>query len=43
MLAMLESGLDVRKVITRRMPAADYAKAFELAAGGEKGKIVLEW
>jgi threonine 3-dehydrogenase len=43
MLAMLESGLDVRKVITRRMPAADYAEAFELAAGGEKGKIVLEW
>jgi threonine 3-dehydrogenase len=43
MLAMLESGLDVRKVITRRMPAADYAEAFRLAAAGEKGKIVLEW
>lgn len=43
MLAMLESGLDVRKVITRRMKAEDYAEAFRLAAGGEKGKIVLEW
>jgi len=43
MLAMLESGLDVRRVITRRMPAADYAEAFRLAAAGEKGKIVLEW
>jgi len=43
MLAMLESGLDVRKVITRRMPADQYAQAFELAANGEKGKIVLEW
>jgi len=43
MLAMLESGLDVRKVITRRMPAADYAEAFRLAVGGEKGKIVLDW
>ena len=43
MLAMLESGLDVRKVITRRMKAEDYAEAFKLAAGGEKGKIVLEW
>jgi threonine 3-dehydrogenase len=43
MLAMLESGLDVRKVITRRMPASDYAEAFRLAAAGEKGKIVLEW
>jgi threonine 3-dehydrogenase len=43
MLAMLESGLDVRKVITRRMKADDYTEAFKLAAGGEKGKIVLEW
>ena len=43
MLAMLESGLDVRKVITRRMQADDYAEAFRLAAGGEKGKIVLTW
>jgi threonine 3-dehydrogenase len=43
MLAMLESGLDVRKVITRRMRADDYAEAFRLAAGGEKGKIVLDW
>jgi threonine 3-dehydrogenase len=43
MLAMLESGLDVRKVITRRMKADDYAEAFKLAAGGEKGKIVLDW
>jgi threonine 3-dehydrogenase len=43
MLAMLESGLDVRKVITRRMKADEYAEAFKLAAGGEKGKIVLDW
>jgi threonine 3-dehydrogenase len=43
MLAMLETGLDVRKVITRRMKAKDYAEAFALAAKGEEGKIVLEW
>jgi threonine 3-dehydrogenase len=43
MLAMLESGLDVRKVITHRMNADDYAAAFKLAAGGAAGKIVLEW
>jgi threonine 3-dehydrogenase len=43
MLAMLESGLDVRKVITHRMKAADYAEAFRIAASGEAGKIVLEW
>jgi threonine 3-dehydrogenase len=43
MLAMLESGLDVRKVITHRMKAADYAEAFDIAANGRAGKIVLEW
>lgn len=43
MLAMLETGLDVRKVITRRMKVEDYAEAFALAAKGEEGKIVLEW
>ena len=43
MMAMLESGLDVRKDIARRMKADDYAEAFRLAAAGEKGKIVLDW
>ncbi|MEQ1900848.1 MAG: L-threonine 3-dehydrogenase [Devosia sp.] len=43
MLAMLESGLDVRKVITRRMKVDDFEEAFRRAAEGEKGKIVLEW
>ncbi|WDR05854.1 L-threonine 3-dehydrogenase [Devosia rhodophyticola] len=43
MLAMLESGLDVRNIITHRMNAADYAQAFEIAANGQAGKIVLDW
>jgi threonine 3-dehydrogenase len=43
MLAMLESGLDIRNVITHRMKADDYAEAFRIAAGGAAGKIVLEW
>jgi threonine 3-dehydrogenase len=43
MLAMLESGLDVRKVITHRMAVADYAEAFATAASGEAGKIILDW
>jgi threonine 3-dehydrogenase len=43
MLAMLESGLNVRNVITHRMKADDYAEAFRIAASGAAGKIVLEW
>jgi threonine 3-dehydrogenase len=43
MLAMLESGLDVRKVITHRMKVDDYAEAFAVAAAGNAGKVVLDW
>jgi threonine 3-dehydrogenase len=43
MIAMLQSGLDVRKVITHRMKAADYAKGFALMKQGSCGKVVLDW
>ena len=40
---MLESGLDVRKVITHRLPAEKFLEGFEIMRGGESGKIVLDW
>ncbi|WP_404405822.1 L-threonine 3-dehydrogenase [Pelagibacterium halotolerans] len=43
MLAMLESGLNVRPVITNRFPADDFDTAFQSAIQGGAGKIVLEW
>jgi len=43
MIAMLQSGLDVRKVITHRMKAVDYARGFDLMAQGDCGKVVLDW
>ena len=43
MIAMLQSGLDVRKVITHRMKAADYSTGFELMNQGSCGKVVLDW
>jgi threonine 3-dehydrogenase len=43
MIAMLQSGLDIRGVITHRFPAANYAEAFEIMRRGESGKIVLDW
>ncbi|MDE2446024.1 MAG: L-threonine 3-dehydrogenase [Alphaproteobacteria bacterium] len=43
MIAMLQSGLDVRKVITHRMKAADYAAGFNLMKQGSCGKVVLDW
>jgi threonine 3-dehydrogenase len=43
MIAMLQSGLDVRKVITHRLPARDFQQGFETMRSGQSGKIVLDW
>ncbi len=43
MIAMLENGLDVRRVITHRMKAADFVQGFEIMRSGASGKIVLDW
>jgi threonine 3-dehydrogenase len=43
MSAMLQSGLDVKPVITHRFPWSEYAEAFAVAASGESGKVLLEW
>ena len=43
MLAMLESGLSIRGIITHRLAANDYEKGFELMASGLCGKVVLDW
>lgn len=43
MLAMLETGLDVRGVITHRIKADDYRFGFETMAAGRSGKIVIDW
>ena len=43
MIAMLESGLAVRKVITHRLPAAEFLAGFEIMRRGDSGKIVLDW
>ena len=43
MLAMLQSGLDVRRVITHRFAIADFVQGFEAMRKGETGKVVLDW
>jgi threonine 3-dehydrogenase len=43
MLAMLENGLEVRGVITHRLPAADFAAGFAAMQAGSSGKVVLAW
>lgn len=43
MLAMLQSGLAVRKIITHRLGIEDFNQGFEIMKRGECGKIILDW
>jgi len=43
MFAMIESGLDVRKVITHRFPVGEYQAGFDAMRSGKSGKVVLDW
>jgi threonine 3-dehydrogenase len=43
MTVMLESGLNIRPVITHRFPWQDYEKGFAAMRSGEAGKVILDW
>lgn len=43
MIALLENGLDLRKVITHRFKAEDFAEGFAVMRSGRSGKVVLDW
>ncbi len=43
MLAMLEDGLDISRIITHRFAAKDFAQGFEVMRSGNSGKVVLDW
>jgi threonine 3-dehydrogenase len=40
---MLTSGLNISPVITHRLPADDFEKAFEIMEEGNCGKIIMDW
>jgi len=43
MTVMLESGLNIKPVITHRFDYLDFADAFALMKSGNSGKIILNW
>ncbi len=43
MAALLQSGLDIRPVITHRVPYTEYQHAFEIMGKGQSGKVMMEW
>ena len=43
MTVMLESGLDIKPVITHRYHYSEFEKGFEVMQTGQSGKVVLSW
>jgi threonine 3-dehydrogenase len=43
MSVMLQSGLDIRPVITHRFSYRDHAAAFAAARSGDSGKVLMDW
>ncbi len=43
MSSMLQSGLDLRPVITHHFALRDYLQGFATMASGQSGKIILDW
>jgi threonine 3-dehydrogenase len=43
MAALLQSGLNIRPVITHRFPYTQYQEAFDIMRRGQSGKVVMDW
>jgi threonine 3-dehydrogenase len=43
MTVMLQSGLDIKPVITHRFPHREFEEAFAVARSGHAGKVILDW
>ncbi len=43
MTVFLQSGLDIRPVITHRFPYEGFHQAFDLMSTGQCGKVILDW
>jgi threonine 3-dehydrogenase len=43
MTVMLESGLNVKPVITHGFHYTEFQKGFEVMKSGQSGKVILDW
>src|SRR6266571_6061291 len=43
MTVMLQSGLDIKPVITHRFHYTDFEKGFQVLDSGQSGKVILDW
>lgn len=43
MASLLQSGLELRPVITHHFPAQEFERAFQITESGQSGKVILDW
>jgi threonine 3-dehydrogenase len=43
MTVMLQSGLNIKPIITHRFPYTEFQKGFDAMLSGKSGKVVLNW
>jgi threonine 3-dehydrogenase len=43
MTAMLQSGLDIKPLLTHHFPVDDFQEGFDVMRSGRSGKVVLDW
>ncbi len=43
MASLLQSGLNIDKVITHHYPIDDFQKGFDMMRSGQSGKVILDW
>jgi threonine 3-dehydrogenase len=43
MSVLIESGMDIRPVITHRLSYRDFEEGFAAMRSGQSGKVVLDW
>ena len=43
MSSMLQSGLDIKPIITHHFKIDDFQKGFDVLNEGQSGKVILDW
>ncbi|HET8904993.1 MAG TPA: L-threonine 3-dehydrogenase [Saccharospirillum sp.] len=43
MAGLIQSGLDLKPMITHTLPVADFQEGFDIMRSGQSGKVVLDW
>ena len=43
MVSLLQSGLNIKPIITHQFKVDDFEAAFEIMKSGKSGKVILNW